>query len=284
MAENVPALAVTGATGALGGAVARLLAEAGIRQRLLARHTARLPELPDTPVFAVSYLDGAQAVTALRGVHTLFMVSAAESPHRVQDQQTFVDAAVDAGVDHIVYTSFMGAAPDAVFTLARDHYATEEHIKSRGVAYTFLRDCLYQDVLPTFVQPDGVIRGPAGDGKFAPVARADVARTAARILLESDGHRNRTYTLTGPEDLGMADVAAILTDVTGRQVGFENEAYEEAMASRLATGAARWQAEAWTTTYSAVAAGQMAPAGADILQLTGTPPLSLREYLLQKTP
>ena len=281
MADHVPALAVTGATGALGGAVARLLAEAGVRQRLLARHTARLPELPDTPVFAVSYLDRAQAVTALRGVHTLFMVSAAESPHRVEDQQTFVDAAVDAGVEHIVYTSFMGAAPDAVFTLARDHYATEEHIKSRGLAYTFLRDCLYQDVLPTFVQPDGVIRGPAGDGRFAPVARADIARTSARILLAPDEHRNRTYTLTGPEDLSMADVARVLSDVTGSNVRFENETYEEAMDARLKAGAAQWQAAAWTSSYQAIPAGELAPVSADVERLTGTPPVGFKEYLLR---
>ena len=280
MAENVPALAVTGATGALGGAVARLLAEAGVRQRLLARHTARLPELPDTPVFAVSYLDGAQAVSALRGVHTLFMVSAAESPHRVEDQLTFVDAAAEAGVDHIVYTSFMGAAPDAVFSLARDHAATEEHIKDRGLSYTFLRNCLYQDVLPTFVQPDGVIRGPAGDGRFAPVARADIARAAAKILLAPGEHRDRTYTLTGPDELTMAEVAQILTSVTGRHVGYEDESYEQAMASRMQGHAARWQAEAWTSSYQAIAAGVLGPASPDIERLTGTPPLAFQDYLL----
>ncbi|MCC9177991.1 SDR family oxidoreductase [Arthrobacter sp. zg-Y750] len=281
MAENVPPLAVTGATGALGGAVARLLAETGARQRLLARRTARLPELPDTPVFAVSYLDRAQAVSALRGVDTLFMVSAAESPHRVEDQQTFVDAAVEAGVEHIVYTSFMGAAPDAVFTLARDHYATEEHIKSRGVAYTFLRDCLYQDILPTFVQPDGVIRGPAGDGRFAPVARTDVARTAAKVLLAPGEHRNRTYTLTGPAELTMSDVAQVLSTVTGSSVRFENESCSDAVATRVKSGAAQWQAEAWSSTYAAVAAGELAPVSTDVLDLTGTPPLGFENYLLQ---
>ncbi|MCQ1987195.1 SDR family oxidoreductase [Arthrobacter sp. zg-Y844] len=282
MADNVPALAVTGATGALGGAVARLLAEAGVRQRLLARRTARLPELPDTPVFAASYLDRPQAVSALRGVQTLFMVSAAESPHRVEDHCNFVDAAVDAGVEHIVYTSFMGAAPDAVFTLARDHAATEEYIASRqGLEHSFLRDCLYQDVLPTFVQPDGVIRGPAGEGRFAPVARRDIARTAVKILLSPEQHRNRTYTLTGPDELTMEDVAGILARVTGRPVSYQAETEDEAMASRMKAGAARWQAEAWTSSYRAIAEGQLAPATPDIEQLTGIAPLGLEDYLQQ---
>ncbi|MDM7988985.1 SDR family oxidoreductase [Arthrobacter sp. zg-Y877] len=284
MADNVPTLAVTGATGALGGAVARLLAEAGVRQRLLARRTARLPELPDTPVFAASYLDRPQAVSALRGVHTLFMVSAAESPHRVEDQCTFVDAAVEAGVEHIVYTSFMGASAEAVFTLARDHAATEEYISSReGLSHTFLRDCLYQDVLPTFIQPDGVIRGPAGEGRFAPVARIDIARTAARILLDPEPHRDRTYTLTGPAELTMGDVAGILARVTGRPVRYESETYDEAIASRMKAGAARWQAEAWTSSYHAIAAGQLAPVSPDIERLTGIAPLGFEDYLQRAT-
>ncbi|UWX98331.1 SDR family oxidoreductase [Arthrobacter zhaoxinii] len=283
MADTVPALAVTGATGALGGAVARLLGEAGVRQRLLARNTARLPQLPDTPVFAASYLDRPQSVSALRGVQTLFMVSADESPHRVEDQCTFVDAAVEAGVEHLVYTSFMGAAPDAVFTLARDHAATEEYISSRnGLAYTFLRDCLYQDVLPTFVQPDGVIRGPAGDGRFAPVARTDVARTAVKILLSPERHRNRTYTLTGPAELTMDEAAGILSAVTGRRVRYEPESYEQAIASRTKAGAAQWQAEAWTSSYQAIEAGQLAPASPDIEQITGIAPLGFEDYLQQR--
>ena len=181
MAEEQPVVAVTGATGALGGAVARLLADAGVSQRLLARHTAKLPEL-GTPVYAAAYSDREHAARALEGVQTLFMVSAHESPYRQKDHRTFVDAAVEAGVRHIVYTSFMGAAPDAEFTLARDLWDSEEHIKSTGLAYTFLRDCLYQDVLPSFVGRDGVIRGPAGSGRLAAVAARGVTGGATRRI------------------------------------------------------------------------------------------------------
>lgn len=281
MAQEQPEVAVTGATGALGGAVARLLAEAGIRQRLLARHTAKLPDFPGTPSYAVAYSDREVSARALEGVQTLFMVSAAESRYRRQDQRTFVDAAVDAGVQHIVYTSFMGAAPDAVFTLSRDHWDTEEYIKSKSVAYTFLRDSLYQDVLPSFVGRDGVLRGPAGHGKLAAVARADIARAAARILADPQAHANAVYTLTGPEALTFEEIAGILTRVTGSEVRFHNETVDEAMESRRVTGAEQWQIEAWVSTYSAVAAGEMAEVSPDIERLTGTAPLPLEEYLLQ---
>lgn len=279
MPNNLPPLAVTGATGALGGMVAQLLAEQGIPLRLLARHTARVPQQPDTPTFAVSYADKEHAERALRGTQTLFMVSAAENPYRAQDQRTFVDAAVDAGVRHIVYTSFMGASENDVFTLGRDHWDTEQYIRERGLEFTFLRDAFYQDILPSFVGRDGVIRGPAGDGRFAPVARTDVARAAARILADPVPHARRTYTLTGPQTLSMSEVAEILSRVTGQHITYYAESLDEAVESRLAAGASQWQALAWATSYAAIATGEMDRVSDDVAELTGTAPVSLEDYL-----
>jgi len=279
MPNDLPPLAVTGATGALGGMVARLLAAEGIPARLLARHTARIPQLPDTATFAVSYADKEHAERALRGTQTLFMVSAAENPYRAQDQRTFVDAAADAGVRHIVYTSFMGASENDIFTLGRDHWDTEQYIKERGLAYTFLRDAFYQDILPSFVGRDGVIRGPAADGRFAPVARTDVARAAARILADPVPHTNRTYTLTGPQALTMAEVAEILSRVTGEHITYFAESLDEAVESRLAAGATQWQAVAWATSYAAIANGEQGRVSDDVAELTGAAPLSFEDYL-----
>ena len=83
---------------------------------------------------AARYGDDDAAVRRARGVETLFMVSGAEEPDRVAQHRAFVDAAAAAGVRHLVYISFFGAAPDATFTLARDHWATEEHIRASGLA------------------------------------------------------------------------------------------------------------------------------------------------------
>lgn len=129
-----------------------------------------------------AYSDRDASLRALQGVTTLFMVSAAEAVDRLDQHRTFVDAAVEAGVQHIVYTSFAGAAPDSIFSLAHDHYGTEQHIRATGLAYTFLRDNCYLDILPFLVDEHGVIRGPAEDGRVAAVARADIARVAAVVL------------------------------------------------------------------------------------------------------
>jgi len=133
-------IGVSGATGRLGGRIATRLSLAGVTQRLLVRDVSRAPDLPNSEAVTAPWTDLDGLVTALSGVDTVLMVSASEAPDRVEQHFRFVDAAVRAGVNHLVYTSFVGAAPDAVFTLARDHYATEQHITASGLSYTMLRD------------------------------------------------------------------------------------------------------------------------------------------------
>jgi uncharacterized protein YbjT (DUF2867 family) len=278
---SLPELAVTGSTGQLGGVVARLLADAGSPQRLLVRNAGRAPELEDAVPVVCTYGDPGLARAALTGVKTLFMVSAAEAEDRLQQHYTFIDAAAAAGVQHIVYTSLFGAAPDAVFTLARDHFATEERIKASGMDYTFLRDDFYQDFLPLLAGEDGVIRGPAGDGVMAAVARADVARSALTVLRDPALHVGRTYDLTGPEDISLPRAADILSAGTGRSITFHNETLEEAYASRAPYGAPPWQVDAWVSTYTAIAAGELAGPTSAVHELTGREPLSLAQFLAE---
>ena len=128
-------IGVTGATGAVGGHVAARLAERGALQRLVVRDPARAPLLAGAEVRAVpGYADGEAMTAALRGVHTLFLVPAAEAVDRVDQHRTAVAAATAAGVERIVYLSFFRASPDATFVLVRHHFATEEAIRATGAA------------------------------------------------------------------------------------------------------------------------------------------------------
>ncbi|SLK15870.1 SDR family oxidoreductase [Arthrobacter sp. P2b] len=278
-ASDLPGLAVTGSTGGLGGMVARQLAAAGSAQRLLVRDAGRAPQLDNATSVVCSYSDSDAARRALDGAKVLFMVSAAETEDRVQQHAAFVDAAAAAGVEHVVYTSLYGAAPDATFTLARDHYATEEHIRTSGMKYTFLRDNFYLDFLPRLAGEDGVIRGPAGEGAFAGVAREDIARCALAVLRDPAIHQGKTYNLTGPEELTLARAAEVITEGTGRTVSFQPETVDEAYASRAPYGVPQWQLDAWVSTYTAMAAGEMAGVSPDVHGLTGQDPISLAEFL-----
>lgn len=216
-------IAVTGASGRLGGRVARRLAQVGCPQRLIVRQPDAAPDLRLAEVAVTHYDDGPASVRALEGVETLLMVSARESAERVAHHRIFVDAAASSGVRHVVYTSFYGAASDAVFTFARDHWATEQYIRASGLGFTFLRNNLYLDLLPFIAGPDGVIRGPAGDGRISAVALDDIADATSAVLLDPGVHAGATYDLTGPEELSLTEAAAQLTAVTERAVTYEEE-------------------------------------------------------------
>jgi NAD(P)H dehydrogenase (quinone) len=279
VSDPAPTLAVTGSTGAVGGLVARDLAHRGVAQRLLVRAPARTPRLDGAEVRQCTYSDRAASVEALQGVTTLLMVSGAEAEDRLDQHKRFVDAATEAGVEHVVYTSFQGAATDCTFTLGRDHYATEQHIRASGVEFTFLRNSFYLDVLPVWVGEDGVLRGPAGDGRVAAVAREDVARVAVQALLDPARHSGATYDLTGPEALTLSEVAAAISRVTGREVTYHDETVTEAYESRRRWPAPAWQHDAWVSTYTAIARGEVSALSGDVERVTGQRPLSLVELL-----
>jgi len=273
-------IAVTGATGGLGGRVARRLAGRGVAQRLVVRDAARAPELDRAEVAEATYGDGEAMRRALDGVATLLMVSASEDRERVKLHTTAVEAAVAAGVGWVVYTSFFGAAPDCTFTFGRDHWHTEEALKASGVRWTFLRDNLYIDFLPLMAGADGVIRGPGGNGRAAVVARDDIADAGVAVLLDDTGrHDGRGYDMTGPEALTLAEVAEQLSRVAGRPITYQEETLEEAYASRASYGAPDWEVDGWVSTYTAIANGDLERVSGDLEALAGHPPIRLAGFL-----
>ncbi|GCD89662.1 NAD(P)H-binding protein [Nocardioides sp. LS1] len=270
-------LALTGSTGALGGLVAPALAD--LDPLLVVRDASRAPDL-GLEVRVADYADEASAVAALQGVDLLLMVSGAEAQDRRDQHRRFIHAAATAGVGHVVYTSFAGAAPDATFTLGRDHHDAEQALRESGMRWTFLRDNFYADVLPLFADRTGAIRGPAGEGRVAAVARADVADAVVAVLRDPATHAGATYTLTGPETLTLAEVATRAGAVLGRDLRFEDETVEEAYASRRAEyDAEDWQLDAWVSTYTAIRDGSVAEVTDDVRRLTGHAARSLEDAL-----
>ncbi|MFD6278767.1 SDR family oxidoreductase [Streptomyces sp. NPDC060209] len=276
-----PLIAVTGASGAVGGRVAARLARTGVPVRLLGRDPSRLPRLSGTVAAPpAAYGDGEAMRRALDGAHTLFLVSAHESPGRVLEHTTAVDAALAAGVERIVYVSFLGAAPDATFTFARDHWHTEAHLRMTGVRHTFLRDSWYLAGIPAMTGPDGILRGPGGEGRVSAVSHEDIADSASAVLLdEGTDHDGATYDLTGPEAFTLAEAADELSRRTGRPIRYVPETEEEAYASRAHYGAEDWEVAGWVTSYEAIAAGELDTVSDAVPTLTGRPARNLATYL-----
>jgi len=268
-------IAVTGATGHLGLRVVRHLADLGAPMRLVVRDAARAPDVEGAEVAVADFADRDALTRALRGADAMLFVSAHEGPGRVALHLGVVDAIARSGVRRVVYTSFLGASPHASFTFARDHALTERALRESGVEFTALRDGLYGDVAPLLVQ-DGAIRGPAADGRVAWVAREDIARTAAAVLT-TEGHAGQIYDLTGPEAITLAQTAAVLEEVAGVPVRYEEETVEEARASR--SYAEDWEIDGWVGTYVAIATGEIGVTSHSVEHLTGRRPWTLRELL-----
>jgi NAD(P)H dehydrogenase (quinone) len=271
-------IAVTGATGELGGRVACRLAARGAAQRLVVRDAATAPALAGADVAEASDYGATDEMrAALEGADTLLLVPGRESQERVRQHTSAVDAAVAAGVERIFYFSFVGASSDATFLLGRHHWATEEHIRASGVRHTLLRMNFYLDFMPFFVRPDGLIAAPAGDGRLAPVARDDLADVAVAVLLGGD-HDGRTYDVTGGERFTLAEAAERMARFSGKAIAYREETAEEAFASR-AHLAPDWEVEGWVSSYLAIGVGDADVATDAVRALAGHEPLTLEAYL-----
>jgi uncharacterized protein YbjT (DUF2867 family) len=303
-------IAIAGATGQVGSRVVNRLANLGIPQRIMVRNVQQAPHLPNIEVAQISSYGDAKAVgKSLTGIDKLFMISAdvllgihrkcainkvpVPPYNRFQEHVAMVAAAAAVGVQHIVYLSFISAAPDSTFLLGHDHYHTEEYIRSTGLSFTFLRQCLYMDNTAAHASDDGEIRGPAGEGRVSWVARDDVADVAVAVLT-GNGHEGQTYDVTGPEALTMAETAEKLSAVTGNKITYRMLSPHEVRLRRNAGRLEKWEAErrsltgaglsdedveVWISHYMQMATGEASMVSDTVPRLTGHPAISLTEYL-----
>ena len=233
-------IAVTGATGALGSRVARGLAERGIPMRLIVRDAARAPRAPGAEVaVAAGYHDRASFTAALRGASTLFLVSARRV--RRPGRRARRRGGRRGGRRRAAHRLHLvpRRRPGRTFTFARDHHATEEHIRGTRLSHTFLRNSMYAEYVPLSASAEGVIAGPAGDGRVAWVSRDDVAAAAVEALTAT-AHDGVTYELTGPEAHSFAlGGHAALRRGRRAQCAYVDETLEQAYAARARYGAPR---------------------------------------------
>ena len=275
-------IGMTGVTGKLGSYVADLIDQKGIASIHLARRPERAKVYASAKIRKMVYANTPEVVEALKGIDTLLMVSARENPERVKEHKDFLDAAKLAGVQHIIYTSFYGAGEKATFTLSRDHAQTEAYIKELGFTYTFLRDNFYLDFFIDIALENGEIRGPAGRGRVSAVARKDTSRVAAEILLNPKEWENQTLNLTGPEDLSMEEIVALLSKESGKTITYVDESVEEAYESRKKWPAQTWEYDAWVSTYTAIKAGEQAGVSTDVEKVLGRPAMNLIDVLKER--
>lgn len=300
---------VTGVDGKLGGRVAELMLEEVAPADLIftCPNLAWLkPERREkweglgVSIRQANYDNVEEMTEAFRGGDRIYIVSAVTIGEiRVQQHKNVVDAAIAAGVQHLTYTSFLGASDPryAHVYVTPDHTATEAYIRQRaedtGIKYVFMQDNLYlENCLTTSVMlalmSDNKWYTTAGEGKATYVPKDDVARMAAALLL-GKGEDNRTYKACGCESLSQRDLAALISDLSGRHIEYCPVSHEEFFAyldsmhiPRTATedfsqAPVPWCGNDMVTNEGSVAEGLMDVASTDIEDVTGVKPKTARE-------
>jgi uncharacterized protein YbjT (DUF2867 family) len=222
---------------------------------------------------------------ALKDVNTLFLVSGGISPRRFEEHVSAMNAAVSVGAKRIVYVSLVGAAEHATFAHARDHWQTEQYLGTLPVCWTVLRPSIYARMLAARADEHGVIRGPAGDGRFAAVDHDDIAEVAAEVLAPGADHGSSVegaiLEITGPNAVTMAEAAEQLTLASGRRFSYEAESVEEAIKRRSQVDDVH-EVERWVSWFQAIACGEFGSLTDVVPRFTGHPALTIAESVTRR--
>jgi NAD(P)H dehydrogenase (quinone) len=221
---------ITGASGHLGSTTIDFLIQKGFppnKISALVRTIEKGKTLKEKGIDVKigNYNDTDSLSEALKGVDKLLLISGLEQD-RLQQHKNVIDAAKENGVKHIFYTgvALTDVTRSAIKFFLDDHFLTEDYIKNNGFKYTLLRNSLYSDALPMFTGEKTVETGiflPTGNGKVPFVYRKDLAEATA-LVLSQEGHENKTYNFTSGQLYSFQDVARILTELSGKEVVYND--------------------------------------------------------------
>lgn len=272
---------LTGATGTVGSTLLAKLAETGVAVRAVAHSPGGRAEIERHGAEVVDGdFDRAETLeAAMQGCDRLFLLSPSD-PAQVDRERNAVDAAVRAGVEHVVALSIMGASPSSQTVLGRWHAEIDEHLAASGVGFTVLRPAgfMQSHLLPVeTVKTEGKWYGMTGHGASGFVDAADVAAVAAHVLT-SDGHHGATYELTGPEAISLPQAAVQLSEVRGRDVAYVDVPPAQFRANLVRTGVPDWAADSLVASYQSIREGHAATVTNEVEKATGTPPRAYRAF------
>lgn len=202
---------------------------------------------------------------------------------RLNQQTQAVRAAVKAGVNHIVYTSFFNNEPGTANVTAGDHYFTEQAIKDSGLSYTILRNNLYaENLLQALGQAAerGMYASAIGEGKISYIARQDCAiAAAAAVAISSPNNENKTLHLTGLEAVSGQDIARILSEAVGKPVSYVLLDIPQLVGIYESFHMPKPMAEALASFDAASAKGEYELVTQDFKELTGQNPMRIKQFL-----
>ena len=283
---------VTGATGHFGKSAIDFLLKKGISSTNIVALVRDEEKSTDLKIKGVAlrigdYNNYTSLVNAFKGVEKLLFVSGSDTLKRSIQHQNVVTAAKEAGVKHIVYTSFEEkneTESSPLWLVVQSHLQTEDWLKESGMDYTILKNSLYMDFLPAFlgekVIETGVIYLPAGNGKVGAVLRLEMAEATANILIGTD-HAGKTYHFTNHEAFSYQEIAQYLSEITGKVIHFISPTLEEYTDTLTEHGVPADVIGLFSSFAVAQANGELEMVSSDLEQLLGRKPTSVKTFLNQ---
>ncbi len=296
---------VTGADGQLGGRVAaNMMKEVPASQLIFTCPSlSRLPQeklatwkSQGIEVREANYDDGAQMTEAFKDGDRMFFVSSVlNGPERVKQHISVINAAVEAGVKHITYTSFLGAnRPEYTQYVLPDHTATEEYLRKSGLDYNIMRNNLYlENYLTNSVLFANLTENKwcttAGEGKATFIAKDDSGRVATALLL-GKGENNKDYDVTG-NLISQREICEMIAEFSGipyQYVPMNTEAFYTYLDSihiprgtdgDYSKSPVPWCSNDMVTNEKSIGDGWMAIETNTVELLTGRKPLNANELL-----
>jgi len=282
---------ITGATGHLGAAVTENLLKKTNQANInvLVRDAAKAATFEAKGVTAKigDYNDYNSLLAAFKGIDKLYLVSGNDIANRKAQHENAVRAANEAGVKHIVYTSFQHkneTETSAISFIAASHLYTEKLIKATGITYTILQHGLYADIIPLFagehLLDNKTIFLPAGEGKCAFATREDFAEAGANVLLEeSEKFNHTTIELAGSEAVSWRQIAAIISEITGQEINYVSPSADDFSSTLEKAGVPAEYIGLFSGFSQALAQGEFDEITGDMETLLARKPVSVAEYL-----
>ena len=277
-------VAVTGATGKVGGALVAELRSSGTPVRAGVRASSDTSGLPDDVERSELDLDRPETLRPfLDSAQRLFLVTPL-GRDMVEQVRTVAAALPASGVQHVVRLSTRDADPDSSVTLPRWHGEAEDALTATSVGTTMLRPNSFMQnylMVAPAIRAGGVFRRNEGDASVSLVDVRDVAAVAARALTE-EGHEGQVYDLTGAEALSNDDVATIVSDVSGSSVRYEAVPDAAARDEMIHAGMPEWLADVMVEVHVHHRAGGADEVTPVVEEVTGRAPRSFRSFVEER--
>ncbi|WP_111733648.1 SDR family oxidoreductase [Roseovarius amoyensis] len=276
-------ITVFGATGTTGAPLVDALLAKGAQVRAVTSDPAKATDLTTRGCEAVTanFNDAASLGQACAGAERIYLVTPAHLNMR-RWKADAIKAAKTAGVRHVVLATGLGASPKAGLTFGKWHSETQELLKESGLDWTFVQPTYFMQNL--LWQADSIVKnGVYYDDLGGPVSwidARDIADVAAEALTGAD-HAGKAYGLTGPEALTGEDIAALLSEVTGRSITSAPLAPEDAKAAMVANGMQDEVAAAMVELASIAPKGYLGGIETTVSDVLGRPARRFRDFVAE---